>query len=454
MEKDGARLDTDATAKFMDPYVEAGLTTFDMADHYGSSELIAGHYRAHHGRDVQLLTKWVPKPGKLTKTEIRAAVQQRLDRLQVEAIDLLQYHAWNYADASYLDQLLYLTELKEEGLILNLGVTNFDTAHLSMVVNAGVPIVTNQICYSLLDQRAAGEMTAVCQELGVGILAFGTLGGGFLSEKWLGIEEPAYRDLPSWSLMKYKRFVDQAGGWSRFQLLLQKLREVSARKRCTISQVATRYMLDQEAVAGIIIGARLGESEHINKNLEVLDIELNTSDLDEIKGFLSESPKIPGGCGDEYRKPPYLTASGDLSHHIDQLPPPFETEKQGEHTKAFSGTGWEKEFGYCRAMRTGNRILVSGTTASHGDLLIGQGDPATQTQFVIDKIEGAITSLGGKLENVVRTRIYVAHEHDWPAIAKVHGQRFQNVQPANTLIRADLIGEEFLVEMEAEAIVP
>jgi enamine deaminase RidA (YjgF/YER057c/UK114 family) len=95
--------------------------------------------------------------------------------------------------------------------------------------------------------------------------------------------------------------------------------------------------------------------------------------------------------------------------------------------------------------------LVSGTTATHGNKLIGGGDPAAQMHFVIDKIEGAIQSLGGQLEDVVRTRVYVQNMSDWEAVARVHGERFQKIQPANTLIQAKLIGEEYLVEMEAEA---
>ena len=70
---------------------------------------------------------------------------------------------------------------------------------------------------------------------------------------------------------------------------------------------------------------------------------------------------------------------------------------------------------------------------------------------MIDKIEGAIQSLGGKLEDVVRTRIYIQNMEDWEAVSRAHGQRFGHIQPANTLVRADIIGEGYLVEMEAEA---
>ena len=128
MEKDGVTLDPAATSQFMAKYVERGLTTFDMADHYGSAELIAGYFKAHSplGKEVQLLTKWVPKPGPVTREQVRAAVNERLERLQTSKVDLLQYHSWNFANPFWLDTLLYLQELKEEGVIGALGTTKDD----------------------------------------------------------------------------------------------------------------------------------------------------------------------------------------------------------------------------------------------------------------------------------------------------------------------------------------
>jgi len=119
-----------------------------------------------------------------------------------------------------------------------------------------------------------------------------------------------------------------------------------------------------------------------------------------------------------------------------------------------SGTSWESFAGYCRATRVGSRVLVSGTTATHGDRLIGGTDPAAQTHFVIDKIEGALQSLGARLEHVVRTRVFVNRIGDWEAVARAHGERFRDVQPVNTLVEATLVGEQYLVEMEAEAVMP
>ena len=126
-----------------------------MADHYGSSELIVGEYNINNSTsDLQLFTKWVPKPGKVDKQSVRDAVQLSLDRMKQTSIDLIQYHAWHYPDPSWLDALFYLNELKKEGLIKNIGVTNFDAAHLRIACASGIPIVSNQISHSLIDQRA------------------------------------------------------------------------------------------------------------------------------------------------------------------------------------------------------------------------------------------------------------------------------------------------------------
>lgn len=453
LERNGRVLDSAQAALAMKAYVDAGLTTFDMADHYGSAEDIAGVFRFRYGADkAQLLTKWVPAPGVITKQDVRAAVQMSLKRLESERIDLLQFHAWNYADPAWLDCLYWLQEMQAEGSIAQLGLTNFDTAHLEMVLRSGIDVVTNQVCYSLLDQRACAAMTTLCLRHGVKLLAFGTVAGGFLSERWLNRVEPRLDESLTWSQMKYKRYIDAAGGWERFQDLLRVLRDVSLASGTSMANVASRYILDQPAVGGVIVGARLGESEHIAENKALLSLSLDEAGRSRLRTALMELEPICGDCGDEYRKPPFLTASGDLSHHVDAIVSPYVCESGADgRQKALSGTVWEDLAGYCRAVRKGDRILVSGTTATHGTRSIGGSDPATQAHFVIDKIEGAIQSLGGTLQDVVRTRIYVRNLDDWEAIARVHGQRFGGIQPANTMIRADLIGEEYLLEMEAEA---
>jgi enamine deaminase RidA (YjgF/YER057c/UK114 family) len=124
-----------------------------------------------------------------------------------------------------------------------------------------------------------------------------------------------------------------------------------------------------------------------------------------------------------------------------------------ERRSVSSGTPWEEEYGYSRAVRVGDHIYVSGTTATGPDGPVAPGDPAGQARFALDKIEKAIRDLGGSLGDVVRTRIFIARMEDWERVAKVHGERFGTIRPANTLVRADLVGDPYLVEIEAEAVV-
>ena len=455
MERDGKTLNPHKASKYMKLYLDNGFSTFDMADHYGSSEIIVGVFKneLQVESSVQLFTKWVPKPGKISRDDVRTAVQKALDRMQVTSIDLLQFHAWYYPDPSWLDGLFYLNELRKEGLIKHLGVTNFDAAHLRIALASGIPIISNQVCHSLIDTRASKNMADVCKQYNVKLLAFGTLAGGFLTDKWLGKTEPTLDEFSTWSQMKYKRFIDTAGGWTLYQNLLQTVKSIADKHQATIANISSRYILENPAVAAVIIGARLGESEHITDNKRILEIELEAADIEVIKKAQNLLQVIPGGCGDEYRKPPFLTASGDLTDHLETIPSafkPIKTMKRRE--QIFSGTEWEEFAGYCRAVKEGNRIYVSGTTATHGSQMIGGNDPAAQTHFVIDKIEGAITSLGGTLDDVVRTRIFVNDIAQWEPIARAHGQRFNGINPTNTLVEAKLVGQGYLVEIEAEAV--
>lgn len=119
-----------------------------------------------------------------------------------------------------------------------------------------------------------------------------------------------------------------------------------------------------------------------------------------------------------------------------------------------TGTTWETLAGYARAVRIGNHIWVSGTTATDAEgQLVGPNDAAAQTRFALGKIEAALAQLGASLGNVVRTRIYVRDLPDWEAAARVHGEVFADIRPANTLVQAQLVGDGYLVEVEAEAFV-
>ena len=450
IEKGGAVIDPDTGAGWLADYAAAGFDTFDMADHYGSAEIIAGRLLAR-GPGPVVATKWCPPPGPMTPQVVRAGVTERLTRLGVDRIDLLQFHWWTFQHPAWLDALHELARLRAEGLIAELGVTNFDAAHFDLALCDGVPLLTNQVSFSLMDRRAAGELATVCARHGAWILAYGTLNGGFLSDRWLGAPEPARID--DWSKMKYRRFIDAAGGWGAFQTVLAAAAGVARKHGVSVSNVATRWVLEQARVAGVIIGARLGEAVHTGDNARLFGFALDADDRAALDAAFAATRAIPGDCGDEYRRPPFLTASGDLSHHLDAIPPAFAPEPVPGGARVLTGSAWEDIAGYCRAQRIGDRILVSGTTATAGAArAVAPGDAGAQTTYILDRIIAAVTSLGGRAEDVVRTRIYITDEADVMAISRAHGRVFGAIKPANTLVRvAGLIGDH-RVEIEAEAV--
>lgn len=456
IEKDGRVLDAESAAEALDAYVSAGFDTFDMADHYGSAELIMGRLLARHqgaARRPLTFTKWCPTPGPMTEETVRAGVQARLDRLGVACVDLLQFHWWSFEHPAWLDALHWLARLRVEGLIGAIGVTNFDAAHLALALAEGIPLATNQVSFSLVDRRAAGELAALCARTGVRLLAYGTLCGGFIAERWRGAAEPAA--IPDWSRAKYKRFIDAAGGWAEFQGILEAAAAIARKHGVSLPNVATRWVLEHEAVAAAIIGARVTEREHRSDNARLFTFALDAEDRDRLEAAFAATTPIPGDCGDEYRRPPFLTASGDLSHHLAAIPKIFEAEPvpgQPGRLRVRSGSVWEPIAGYCRAVRVGGRILVSGTTATHGAAhRVAQGDAGAQTTYILDKIAAAIAALGGRMEDVVRTRIFLRDAAQWEPVSRAHGRVFGAILPANTLVATDGLIGEYEVEIEAEA---
>jgi aryl-alcohol dehydrogenase-like predicted oxidoreductase len=147
-------------------------------------------------------------------------------------------------------------------------------------------------------------MALWCAEHGVSLLAYGTLLGGLLSEAWLGRPEPARSELNTASLQKYKRMIDSWGGWALFQELLAVLKLIADKRGASIASIGTRYVLDRPAVAGVIVGARLGVAEHIADNARTFDGAPAPDDLAALEQVLAKGRdlmRVIGDCGDEYR---------------------------------------------------------------------------------------------------------------------------------------------------------
>ncbi len=296
----------------MEAYHDAGFTTWDLADHYGPAEDLIGNFRrqfaARHGEErlseIQAFTKWVPYPGAMTRPVVEQAIGVSLRRMGVDRLDLLQFHWWDYRDARYLDALRHLADLRNDGKIRHLALTNFDTERLAIIAGHGIPIVSNQVQYSLVDRRPAAKMAAFCGEHGITLLTYGTLLGGLMSEKYLGRPEPGRGELTTASLQKYKQMIDAWGGWALFQELLAGLKQIADKHGVGIANVGARYVLDRPAVAGVIVGARLGIAEHIADNARTFDLALDAEDRAALEPVLAKSRdlmRVIGDCGDEYR---------------------------------------------------------------------------------------------------------------------------------------------------------
>ena len=305
-------INTESAIQEMFSYHDSGLTTWDMADIYGPAEEYIGQFRRRLLKQkgetelalVQALTKFVPNPGPMTRSIVEYYIDKSIHKMNVKTIDVVQFHWWDYNDTSYLDALYHLSKLRDEGKIRHVGLTNFDTERIKIMVEQGFKLISNQVQYSMVDQRPAIKMTPFCQKNDIKLLSYGTLLGGFLSEKYLGKVEPTRSQLDTLSLQKYKNMIDAWGGWDLFQELLVVLDTIAKKHGVSIANVATRYILDKPAVAGVIIGVRLSIAEHKSDNARVFSLQLDKEDQEKIKSITSRSENLferIGDCGDEYR---------------------------------------------------------------------------------------------------------------------------------------------------------
>jgi aryl-alcohol dehydrogenase-like predicted oxidoreductase len=266
----------------MASFVEAGITTFDCADIYTGVEELIGSFRdacpALAGR-VQVHTKLVPDLSDLATVDgayVERLVDRSLARLRMERLDLIQFHWWDFAVPRYVEVALELERLCRAGKIARIGVTNFDVPRLAELLAAGVPVVAHQLQYSVLDNRPDAGMAEFCGSRGIALLCYGTVAGGFLSERWLGLPEPA-ASLANRSLVKYKLIIDDFGGWGLFQELLAVLAQIAQRHGTDIATIATRAVLERPGVAAAIVGAT--NTAHLAAHERVAEIPLDATDL-------------------------------------------------------------------------------------------------------------------------------------------------------------------------------
>jgi aryl-alcohol dehydrogenase-like predicted oxidoreductase len=290
-------VDENLALQDMRAFVREGITTFDCADIYtGVEELIGKFIQEHKSAfvsgslpPIQIHTKYVPDLDELptlTKTCTEAIIDRSLKRLGVERLDMVQFHWWDYTVPGYIEAANHLLELKQAGKIRYISVTNFDALHLRKILEAGIPVVSNQVQYSVLDHRPEGEMQKLAQEHNFRLLCYGTIAGGFLSERWLHIQEPL-KTFENRSLIKYRLIIEEFGGFDLFQRLLAALKQIAGKYSVGIAEVAARYILQKSFVAGVIIGAR--NTRYLEKIKKLGSFKLEAEDLQKIRSVVDKA---------------------------------------------------------------------------------------------------------------------------------------------------------------------
>ncbi len=299
-------------------FIEAGISTLDFGDIYIGVEELVGkallrlkdRYGTSAREMVQLHTKYVPNENALADfdiNDVKTIVDRSLSRLGVDQVDLVQFHWWKYEESRYINAMAELFKLKTEGKIRHVGITNFDLPRTKEFTDAGFKPASTQVQYSLLDRRVENGLGRYCVENGIGIIAFGTVAGGFISEKYLGKPEPDA--FATRSNIKYKLIIDDFGGWDLFQELLTLLDSIAKNHQTDIASISSAWSLGRPGVKAVIVGAR--NLDHLERNLGIPDIKFTKDELSAIDQLLAQSK---GPEGDVYQLERYSHRHRGIIH--------------------------------------------------------------------------------------------------------------------------------------------
>jgi len=289
------------TIERMVALADAGLDTFDCADIYTGVEELYGrflrHWRTTSGgaRPIRVHTKLVPDLSRLAEVDeayVNGIVERSLRRLGVEALDLVQFYWWDTAVGDWLRAARALGDLVRAGKVRHLGATNLAAEEVGALEDAaGVPVVADQVQYSVLDRRPERTLAAYCLRTATGMLCYGGLAGGLLTDTWLGAGR-AEGPFTSRSLTKYRLVVEAFGGWEAYQAVLAELAAIGAEHEAPTSAVALRFVLDQPGVAASIVGfstvARMREAA------SALELRLDAGEHARIRRHTDAAPGPEG----------------------------------------------------------------------------------------------------------------------------------------------------------------
>ncbi len=284
--------------------VEAGFTAFDCADIYTGVEETFGELRtAVHerlGREaasgLRFHTKLVPDRsdlGRVDRAYVERIVDRSLERLRTDRLDLVQFAWWDYDVPGYVETALWLDELREAGKVRQIGVTNFDVPRLTEILDARVPVVANQLQYSVLDRRPENGMAELCRDRGIAMLCYGSLAGGFLSDRYLGAPDPL-GDMENRSLTKYRLIIEDFGGWDAYQQVLVALRAAADEAGADIAQCAIAAVLAEPGVVAAIVG--MSRPDRMRAAAAAAHVRLSESNRRALRQLAATAPGPMGDC--------------------------------------------------------------------------------------------------------------------------------------------------------------
>ena len=277
-------ISTDQAISDLFEYAKEGINVFDVGDIYTGVEEIVGEflaqYRTREGYkkadQLRVHTKFVPDLDaldNLTKEDVRFVIERSLKRLGLKKLHLVQFHWWDYTKGNYIQAARYLMELQNEGLIETIGLTNFDCVHTQALIDAGVPIASNQVQFSLIDPRPLNGMLELAKREGIAIFCYGTLAGGLLAGSH-PVDEPTNR-----SHIKYQLMIDEVGE-EYYQSIVDSITTIATVHKTSLANIAAAYILQTPGVSSVILGPR--NTKHVSEIRTLAEIKLSKNEYEQL----------------------------------------------------------------------------------------------------------------------------------------------------------------------------
>jgi aryl-alcohol dehydrogenase-like predicted oxidoreductase len=288
---------------------DLGFSAIETADTYDGVEELLGAFRAHlrnargaAAADALRVHTRVSQLGiePLSVQAVRGSIDRSRRRLGQDRLDLVQLQWWNLSLPGWRDAAQELSRLRAAGAIAEIGVTNFPAGPLTVLLDAGVPVMSNQVQVSLLDPRAQAHVLPLCKARNLSLLGYGPLAGGFLTAGWYGKPDPGlepHGDRPFGRI--YRQLIERFGGWSWLQELLQVLAACGVRHHTDIASIALAWTLAHSGAAALLVG--IGSAHRPAAYRQAAALVLDQEDIAAIAAVLDRRPAVTGDVGDVER---------------------------------------------------------------------------------------------------------------------------------------------------------